>query len=146
MSTKLKASDLVEITKDRINIVDGIATIDNKAIQEDGFAMLGTDLATVKQSYDAVAALNNTVTQTFVDLAHDYMASNKDFDQVTAKTNIGDEELHLTCNRSSESRNPKTGDVSTNKGAVTVRRVIKNRNAELANIKQLAKTNGLKRL
>ena len=144
--TKMKSADLLHVVKDRISITDGVAVIDNKAIQEEGFAALGTDLATVKHSYDAVATLVNTVTEAFVEKSHDYLAANKDFNTVTTKTNLGEEELHLTGYRDSTSRNPKTGEITNHKGAVTVRRVIKNRGAELTNIKQLAKEGGLKKL
>lgn len=144
--SKMKSAELLHLTKDRIKIVDGVATIDNKAIQEEGFAALGTDSATVKHSYDAVALLVNTVAEAFVEQSQDYLATNKDFKTVTAKTNIGEEELHLTDYRDSTSRNPKTGEISEHKGALTVRRVIKNRAGELTNIKQLAKETGLKKL
>lgn len=144
--SKMKSAELLHLTKDRIKIVDGVAAIDNKAIQEEGFAALGTDLATVKHSYDAVALLVNTVAEAFVEQSHDYLVANKDFKTVTAKTNIGEEEVHLTGYRDSTSRNPKSGEISEHKGALTVRRVIKNRGAELTNIKQLAKEGGLKKL
>lgn len=146
MSTKLTAVDLAEVVKGKITIVDGVATIDNKAIQEEGFAKLDTDLATVKHSYNSVAIIENAIAQEFSDASHDYMAENKSYDQVTAKTSIGEEELHLASRRESDSRNPSTGEITTNKGALTVRRVIKNRGSELTNIKQLAKASGLNKL
>lgn len=144
--TKLKAQDLLAVTSANITITDGVATVNNKVIQDECFALLGTDLATVKNSQDAVAMTNNAVAQSFSDLAQDYMADNKEATEVTAKTSIGEETLHLSSRRDMETRNPTTGETTAHKGALTVRRVIKNRNSELVNIKTLAKERGLNKL
>lgn len=146
MSTKLKSADLLDVVKGKIEITDGVGTIDNKAVQNEAFEKLGTDLATVKSSYDAVAVVNNAIAEEFVNASQEYLVENKDHDNVTLKTNVGDEELYLERRRNSTSRNPKTGEVIENKGALTVRRTIKNRNSETSNIKQLAKETGLKKL
>lgn len=146
MSTKLKTDDLLAIAEANITIAGGVAEINNKVIQTECFEKLGTDLATVKKAYDDVALVENTIARVFSDKAQDAMATSKDHDSIVAKTNVGEEELHLTSRRTMETRNPSTGETMTHKGALTIRRVVKNRSSELTNIKQLAKERGLNKL
>lgn len=146
MSTKLKVDDLISIAEANITIKDGVAEINNKVIQTECFEKLGTDIATVKKAYDDVALVENTIATAFSDKAQDHMADHKDYDSIVAKTNVGEEEFHLTSRRTMETRNPSNGETMTHKGALTVRRVVKNRSSELSAIKQLAKTRGLNKL
>lgn len=146
MTIKLKTDDLLSIAEANITIAEGVATINNKVIQTECFEKLGTDLASVKKAYDDVALVENTIATVFSNKAQDYMVTTKDCDSVTAKTNIGEEEFHLTSRRTMETRNPSTGETMTHKGALTVRRVVKNRGSELTSIKHLAKTRGINKL
>jgi len=74
------------------------------------------------------------------------MATNPTCDQIAEKTNVCEEELHLLSRRVMEARNPATRETMSIKGALTTRRVIKNRGGELTNIKQLAKERGIAKL
>ena len=145
-SVKYKSSDLLPIATKHIKITDGVAEIDNKAIVDAALAHLDNTHVNIKKAYDDTALINNAVAEAFSDLSIDYMSANPEIDQVTGKTNICEEELHLVSRRSMEVRNPSTRESMSIKGALTTRRVIKNRGGELTSIKQLAKQRGINKL
>lgn len=146
MTTKFKSEDLLSIAQANIAINEGVAEINNKAIVEASLEKLDNTQANIKKAYDDTAIINNAIAQAFSDLTIDYMAANPTCDQIAAKTNVCEEELHLLSRRVMEARNPATRETMSIKGALTTRRVIKNRGAELTSIKQLAKERGISKL
>lgn len=145
-STKFKSEDLLPIAQAHISIVDGVATIDNKEIVSKALEELGNTAGNIKKAYDDTALINNAIAETFSDMSIDYMAEHADCDQISAKTSICEEELHLLSRRVMEARNPSTRETMSIKGALTTRRVVKNRGGETTNIKQLAKQRGINKL
>ena len=146
MTTKFKSEDLLEIVQPHIAVKEGVAEIDNKAIVAAALEKLDNTPANIKKAYDDTALINNAIAQAFSEASIDYMATNPTCDQIAAKTNVCEEELHLLSRRVMEARNPATRETMSIKGALTTRRVIKNRGGELTNIKQLAKVRGIAKL
>lgn len=101
-----------------VKIGNDVAVIDG--LQEAIAANLpeGMTMDTIKQTHDLRSDVAAAALQAIKDPTHDYFKANKDAKEVSLTVPFGNDNMSFCIRRSSESRNPQTGEKSTVHGAV----------------------------
>lgn len=137
LPAKADLNSLVAIANANISVEKGGEVKFNESeLSTKLFEATEIDEKTSKRVYDIVATIGNAVAQAVGEQAIEYMANNKDVDEVSAKFKFGHEKVSVLAKRKGEFRNPANGETIAKPGALTRTRILVNGGSELTGIKE----------